>query len=159
LPTRLDPVALRVVRYARGMSAFPGLDVCVHSSHVDMFGHVNHTRYLEYMEWCRFAWADHHGFPIPAMIERDRVAPAILRVQIQYRRECRYGDRLRVRAEALSARRMIGRIKQTIHAILPDGSDGELVADAELTFVMLNIDTRKASPLVPMFLALLPVGD
>lgn len=138
------------------MDSFPGITVTVQSSHVDMFGHVNHTRYLEYMEWCRFAWSDHHGFPIPRMVADDRVGPAVLRVQVQFRRECRYGETLRVRAEALSARRMIGRLRQTIHAVLPDGADGDLVCDAELTFVMLNLDTRKAAPLRPEFLALVP---
>ncbi len=143
------------------MSGYPGLVVVVQSSHVDMFGHLNHTCYLEFMEWSRFGYAAHHGFPIPEMIARDRVAPAVLRVQIQYRRECRYGDTLRVTAEAISARRQIGRVAQRIYAVGPDGADGELVADAELTFVMMNLDTRRAAPLPAAFVALLPVvgGD
>ena len=141
------------------MNAFPGIEVAVQSSHVDMFGHVNHTCYLEYMEWCRFAWADYHGFPIPRMVERDRVGPALLRVQIQYRRECRYGDRLRVTAEPVSARRGIGRVRQAVYTLLPDGSAGDLVSDAELTFVMLHLDTRKAVELPAEFLALLPAAE
>ena len=135
------------------MVPFPGIPVTVQSSHVDMFGHVNHTCYLEFMEWCRFAWADHHGFPIPEMISKARMAPAILRVQIQFRRECRYGDQLRVTAEAVSARRGIGRIKQEIFRVR-EGPE-ELVSDAELTFVMLNLDTRTALDLPGEFLGLL----
>lgn len=143
------------MRYAPPMSPFAGIEVVVQSSHVDMFGHVNHTCYLEYMEWCRFAWAAHHGFAIPEMVAQQRIGPAVLRVQIQYRRECRHGDRLRVRAQALSARRSIGRIAQTIHLITADGGDGELVSDAELTFVMMNLDTRSAVPLPEAFSAML----
>lgn len=143
------------MRYAAGMSAFTGIDVVVQSSHVDMFGHVNHTCYLEFMEWCRFSWAAHHGFPLPEMIEKRRIAPAILRVQIQFRKECRHGDRLRVTAEPLSARRGIGRIKQEIWRVTGDGAE-ELVSDAELTFVMLNLDTRTAEGLPAEFLAMVP---
>ncbi len=137
------------------MSAFTGIEVTVQSSHVDMFGHVNHTCYLEFMEWCRFSWAEHYGFPIPEMIQHARIAPAILRVQIQFRRECRHGDKLRVTAAPLSARRDIGRIRQEIWRKTSEGKD-ELVCDAELTFVMMNLDTRSATTLPPEFVALLP---
>jgi thioesterase III len=134
---------------------WPGLRVTVQSSHIDMFGHVNHTRYLEYMEWARFAWADHHGFPIPRMIAERSIGPAVLRVQIQFRRECRMGDELIVRAEALSARRQIGRIGQT----LVDARTGELVAEAELTFVMMDLVGRRAVALPDAFLALVTERD
>lgn len=146
------------MRYAQRMSAFPGIEVTVQSSHVDMFGHVNHTCYLEFMEWCRFAWAEHFGFPIPEMIQRERVAPAILRVQIQFRRECRYGDKLRVGARPLSARRDIGRIKQEIWRRSAEGAE-ELVCDAELTFVMMNLDTRTATTLPQAFVELVPKAE
>jgi thioesterase-3 len=129
---------------------WPGLEVDVMSTHIDMFGHVNHTRYLEYMEWARFAWADHHGFPIPRMVSDHHVGPAILRAQLQFRRECRMGDRLRVTARALSARRSIGRIQQTIVDVRTD----EVTCEGELTFVMLDLLNRRAAPLPEPFLRL-----
>jgi thioesterase-3 len=129
---------------------WPGLRVDVMSTHLDMFGHVNHTRYLEYMEWARFAWADHHGFPIPELVERQRVGPAILRAQLQFRRECRMGDSLRVTVRAVSARRGIGRVHQSIL----DVRTGEVVCEGELTFVMLDLDARRAAPLPDAFVAL-----
>jgi thioesterase III len=133
-------------------SEWPGLRVVVQSTHIDMFGHVNHTRYLEYMEWARFAWSEHHGFPLPRMIAEERIGPAVLRVQIQFRRECKLGDDLLVTAAAMSARRQIGRIKQTITDVRTD----ELVCDAELTFVMLDLIERKAVDLPSAFRALVP---
>lgn len=117
-----------------------------------MFGHVNHARYLEYMEWARFQWCADNGMPLPELIARDHVGPAVLRVQIQYRRECKLGDELLVTAAAMSARRQIGRIKQTI----VDTRTGELVADAELTFVMLDLVERKAVDLPRAFVEAIP---
>ncbi len=127
---------------------FPGFAVTVQSSHIDMFGHVNHTRYLEYMEWARFAWADHGGAPIPVMVARDRIGPAILRAEVRYRRECRMGNELWVTVEPISARRDIGRLRQ----VITDRATDEVVCDAELTFVMLDLDARKATRLPALFL-------
>jgi hypothetical protein len=44
-----------------------------------------------------------------------------------------------------------------VWSVLPDGTNGELVSDAELTFVMLNLDTRKAEDRPAAFIALLGV--
>lgn len=126
---------------------FPGLVLRVPSSHIDMFGHCNHAHYLEYMEWARFAWAAHSGTPIPVMV-KNGVGPAILRVDIRYRRECLYDDELHVSVEPLSARRDIGRLRQTITR----PRDNEIVCDGELTFVMLDLVARKATRLPESFL-------
>lgn len=127
----------------------PGIEVLVQSTHVDMFGHLNHTRYLEYMEWCRFDWAQWHGFPIDRMVSEERRGPALLRVQIQYRKECRLGDRLRVTAQAVSARRRIGVVHQEVWNRVTE----ELVCEAEISFVMMDLLERKAVELPPAFLA------
>lgn len=132
------------------LTPFPGLPVTVRSSHIDMFGHVNHTCYLEFMEWARFAWAEHGGAPIPRMIAEDRIGPAILRADVRYRKECMLGDDLLVTVEPHSARRQIGRLHQRVlHA-----ASGEVACEAELTFVMIHLDQRKAVPLPELFLRL-----
>jgi acyl-CoA thioester hydrolase/thioesterase-3 len=119
-----------------------------------MFGHVNHTRYLEYMEWARFSWADHHGFPLPAMVRDEQRGPAILRAKLHFRRECRMGDDLIVTAEAAGATRGIGRIHQEIR----DATTGDVVCSAEMTFVVIDLVKRKAVELPAKFLALCPAN-
>lgn len=136
------------------MSTFPGLPVTVRSSHIDMFGHVNHTCYLEFMEWARFAWAEHGGAPIPKVIAEERVGPAILRADVRFRRECRLGDDLLVTVSPVSARRDIGRLHQSVIRV----ETGDVACEAELTFIMMNLDTRRAAPLPRVFLDLLPGG-
>lgn len=142
-----------VLGYAAAMSSsFPGIEVEVQSTQVDMFGHLNHTKYLEFMEWCRFAWAAAEGFPIPEMIARERVGPAVLRVDVRYRREARLGDRLHVSVEPLSRRRAIGILRQ----VVTDVASGLVAAEAELSFVMIDLDTRTVAPLPDAFLRTLP---
>jgi len=85
------------------MLPWPGLPVTVMSTHIDMFGHVNHTRYLEYMEWARFAWAAHLGMPLPELVRDEGIGPAIIRATLSFRRECRLGDELLVTVRVVSA--------------------------------------------------------
>ncbi len=134
------------------MNPWPGLPLTVMSSHIDMFGHVNHTRYLEFMEWARFAWAADLGVPLPELVRDEGIGPAIIRAQVAFRRECRLGDELLVTVRPLSARRGIGRLHQDIH----DTRTNERVCDAEMTFVMLDLTTRRAVPLPAFFLDQLP---
>ncbi len=133
---------------------FPGITLRVPSSHIDMFGHCNHARYLEYMEWARFAWAAHAEDPIPEMVKNGR-GPAILRADLRYRRECLYDDELHVSVVPLSARRDIGKLRQVITRT----RDGEVVCEGELTFVMIDLVARKATKLPAGFLAGLARGD
>lgn len=131
---------------------WPGLRLTVMSTHIDMFGHVNHTRYLEYMEWARFDWAAHYGNPLPELIRDKGVGPAIIRAHLNFRRECKLGDELIVTARAVGARRGIGRIHQEIRDVRTD----ERVCDAEMTFVMLDLTSRKTVPLPEFFLVQVP---
>ncbi|MFO0000468.1 MAG: acyl-CoA thioesterase, partial [bacterium] len=105
-------------------------------------------RYLEYKEWALFAWAAHFENPLPELIRDQGIGPAIIKAQLNFRRECKLGDELLVTARAVSARRGIGRIYQSIHDVRADA----LVCDGELSFVMIDLHARKAVPLPSFFL-------
>lgn len=132
------------------MEPFPGLPVTVRSSHVDMFGHVSHMAYLEFMEWARFAWAAHHGLPIPRLVAEQRMGPALIDARIRYRRECALGDDLRVTVTPLRARRSIGRLHQQVLR------GDEVCCEAELAFAMIDLDTRRLRELPPIFAGTAP---
>lgn len=124
---------------------WPGIQVTVQSTHLDVFGHVNHARYLEYMEWARFAWAADHGFPLMELVRDKGMGPAILKAEVRFVRECRMGDELRVTVVPTTARRGVGRLHQAI----VDVRTGERVCEAEMAFVMLDLGTRKAVSMPP----------
>lgn len=131
------------------MKPFPGLPVTVRSTQIDLFGHVNHVAYLQFMEWARFAWTEHMGLPIPRLVEEQRMGPAILKVDIRYRRECLLGDPLLVTVEPLSVRRGIGRLRQEVIRL----ETGEVACSAEMSFVMIDLDKRTIRPLPALFRA------
>ena len=122
---------------------FPGLPVTVRSSHVDLFGHVSHMAWLEFMEWARFAWAAHVGAPIPQLIERDRMGPALVKLEVRYRKEGRLGDELLVTVEPVSADHRLGRLRQEARL----QADGVVCCEAELTFAMIDLDSRRLRPM------------
>lgn len=117
-----------------------GIQLVVQSTHIDMFGHLNHARYLEFMEWARFAWAERYGFPLPQLIREQGIGPAVVRANVKFLRECRLGDELVVTVEPTTARRGVGRVLQRVI----DTRTDEVVCEAELTWVMLDLTTRKA---------------
>ena len=130
------------------MEPFPGLPVVVRSTHVDFMGHVSHMAYLEFMEWARLAWADHVGAPIPQLIQQDRMGPALIKIEVRYRKECHLGDALRVHVTPLSVRRKLGRL---YHTIVREQTN-ELAAEAWMTFAMIDMDTRSLRELPPAWL-------
>lgn len=125
------------------LEPFPGLPIIVRSSHIDMFGHVSHMAWLEFMEWARFAWADHIGLPIDRLMATERMGPAIFKLEVRYRQEGRLGDALRVSVEPISADRRLGRLRQEVRR----EATGELCCEAEMSFVMIDLDTRRPRPM------------
>lgn len=128
--------------------AWPGIALQVQSTHCDMFGHMNHTRYLEFFEWARFHWCEFHGMGVPLLMNTRNAGPAVVRIDIRYRRECRLGANVRVYAKAVAARRQIGEVHQEMW----DEDTGERVCEAVVTFVMIDMTTRKVVALPDAFL-------
>ena len=72
------------------------LDVRVYYEDTDAAGVVYYANYLRYMERARTEWLHSLGMEL-SMLEREhRVAFAVHRVDIEYARPARLGDRLRV---------------------------------------------------------------
>ncbi|MCA1650457.1 MAG: acyl-CoA thioesterase, partial [Acidobacteria bacterium] len=100
----------------------------------DPMGHVNNAVYLTYLEQARFSqWGALWGFgeqPVPG----NRKPGVILaRVEIDYRKPARYGDRLEIRI-ALAG---IGRSSFTYEYEVA-GTDGAVVAVARSVQVMYD---------------------
>lgn len=121
------------------MEPFPGLPLSVQPHHIDMFGHMSHTAYLQMMETARFAWAAHVGTPLPQMIEVERRGPVLVKVELRYRRECRMGDEVLVTVRPVASQRRLGRLHQSVVLV----GTGEVACEGELTFAMIDLDRRR----------------
>ncbi len=54
----------------------------VRPSDLDMFGHVNHAKPIDYFELGRFDWLTQNRFPLD-----ERWTPVVARIEVNYRRE------------------------------------------------------------------------
>ena len=70
--------------------------VDVRSYELDSFGHVNHAVYLNYFEHARFQALAEGGFPY-AELEARGWGVYVVRVEVDYLKEARMDQRLRVR--------------------------------------------------------------
>ncbi|WP_110602860.1 MULTISPECIES: acyl-CoA thioesterase [Salinicola] len=116
-------------------------EVRVRGFHLDGYGHVNHARYLEFLEEGRWAYVDAH--PEFADGLARGVALVAVNLNIDYRRAAVMNDDLKVET---CLTRIGGRSGVVGHRITHLGS-GELVAAATLTFVLLD---QQSGQVVPM---------
>lgn len=96
----------------------------VRSYEIDGLGHVNHAVYLNYLEQARYDTLATGGFA-PTELERRGWSVHVVRVEIDYRRECRFGDRLLVRTSAEEFRRTSMRLRQDLYRVRSEGPDPE----------------------------------
>ncbi|CFQ40319.1 acyl-CoA thioesterase [Yersinia alsatica] len=113
----------------------------VRGFHIDVFQHVNNARYLEFLEEARWEWLD--GEPAAQWMAENQIAFIVVNININYRRPSVLGDLLRIDSQLLKLNGKSGVMKQTI-TLEPDSIP---VADAELTFVCIDLRSQKALPI------------
>jgi thioesterase III len=112
------------------------LDLIVRSTEIDVNGHVNNAKYLEYLEWGREEWYEQAGLPYEAFAQMG-IQTVVVNININYRQECRQGDRLTVKTRP----ERIGRTSYVLKQELCN-QHGELCADALVTCVTMDSETR-----------------
>jgi len=108
------------------------LDVRVYYEDTDAAGVVYYANYLRYMERARTEWLHALGMDIAALEREHGVAFAVHRVDIEYARPGRLGDRLRV-GVLLRER---GRSRLVLDQPVTRG--GETLARARVTLACLD---------------------
>ena len=114
----------------------------VRGYHLDGYGHVNNARYLEFMEEGRWGFFDDH----PALIKELHQAGkafVVVNLNIDYCKAALDGDDLVV----LTGMIRVGERSAICHHQIVRQGDNALVAQADLTFVLLDIKANKATPI------------
>ena len=113
----------------------------VRGYHLDIYQHVNNARYLEFLEEARWAWLEQLS-AFQWMVEKN-LAFVVVNININYRRPAVMGDVLNIDSQLLSLGGKSGVMAQNITL----QGEGSAVADAQLTFVCIDLHTQKAQPL------------
>lgn len=114
------------------------LNIIVRSTEIDVNGHVNNAKYLEYLEWGREEWYDTVGLHYDTFTGLG-VQTVTVNININYRKECRQGDKLTILTRPEKMGRTSFVLKQELY-----NEAGELCADAMVTSVTMDIQTRKS---------------
>ncbi|MFN2370273.1 MAG: acyl-CoA thioesterase [Candidatus Krumholzibacteriia bacterium] len=109
----------------------------VRGYHLDLYGHVNNARYLEFLEEARWGFIESaRGLE---WWHDQGLGFVVASITINYRRPAGLGTDLEVRS---TVARLGGR-SAVIHQDVVDTGSGELVADADVTFVVVSLETGR----------------
>jgi len=115
----------------------------VRGYHLDVYGHVNNARYLEFLEEAR--WALFDDSDAIARLDERGLGFAVVNVNISYRQPARLGDVLEIASSLASLGERSGVVRQVVR-LAPDGA---VVADADVTFAVFDRSTGRAVALTP----------
>jgi thioesterase III len=112
-------------------------EIIIKEHHLDVFGHVNNATYLELLEEARWDIVTQNGYGYDEVIAR-RLGPAILEVNLVFKREIRNRQRIRIRSWLDSHEERVGTMMQQM---LGDGD--VLHCDARIVFGLFDLRSRK----------------
>jgi thioesterase-3 len=115
------------------------IDIRVRGYHLDVFGHVNNARYLEFLEEARWSIFD-EKLDLEDLA-RDGYAFTVVNININYRRPAFLHDILTVETHV----KHMGNRSAILHQKVVNKKSGDSVADADVTFVMLDVRKQKAA--------------
>lgn len=110
----------------------------VRGYHCDFYGHVNNARYLELLEEARWSLLE-DGLDLGYWKERG-LGFVVASVTINYRRPAGLGTLLDIRSNLAR----LGGKSGIIHQEVINAETGKTVADADITFVVMDMKTGKA---------------
>ncbi|WP_336278052.1 YbgC/FadM family acyl-CoA thioesterase [Cronobacter dublinensis] len=113
----------------------------VRGYHIDVYQHVNNARYLEFLEEAR--WDGLENDESFKWMMAHNIAFIVVNININYRRPAVLGDVLTITSEMKQLNGRSGVLSQVITLGLED----EVVADALITFVCVDLKTQKALPI------------
>ncbi|MGP3590200.1 YbgC/FadM family acyl-CoA thioesterase [Vagococcus sp. WN89Y] len=110
----------------------------VRGFHLDVYQHVNNARYLEFLEEARWDGLEHNeSFK---WMTANHIAFVVVNININYRRPAVLGDLLSVTSHVQQINGKSGVLSQVV-TLEPEG---QVVADALVTFVCIDLKTQKA---------------
>lgn len=104
----------------------------VRSYHIDYFGHVNHARYVEFLEEARWQYLEGNNLLGP--IHEIGAIHVVAELSIKYRKPSKTGDVLRIETQIESRLRHGFKMSQKV-VIEPSG---DLVLEAVVTNVFVD---------------------
>lgn len=114
------------------------ITIKVRGYHLDLYRHVNNARYLEFLEEAR--WNLLETTNNLDILEKQGYAFAVVNININYRRAAYMGEILRI----ITTIKSIGARRCVMHQLVTLKDTDTVVADADVTFVIVDTQAEKA---------------
>lgn len=99
----------------------------VRPSDLDMFGHVNHAKPIDYFELGRFDWLTQNRFPLD-----ERWTPVVARIEVNYRREL-FLTAIRVQTVLAELKQYTAEFQQSV--FIPDVDSPAVTGSVRVSFI------------------------
>lgn len=109
----------------------------VRPTDIDVKGHVNNARYVEYLQWARWEYFEENGLSTEELLKIN-ASLVIVNLNINYRKECKNGDLLAV----VTTVEKLGEKSVTLKQEIRKGD--QAVLDATVVLVAIDVNTRKS---------------
>ena len=110
----------------------------VRGYHLDLYGHVNNARYLEFLEEARWTFFEERG-DLPWFLQSG-LALVVVNINIDYRYPATMGDPLAIATSV----KTIGSRSAVMHQHVTLAGTDKIVAQADVTFVVFDAKQNKA---------------
>lgn len=114
------------------------IDIKVRGYHLDLFRHVNNARYLEFLEEGRWSFLESRG--ALELLERGHYSFVAVNININYRRAAGMGEVLQID----TSMKNIGNRSCVMHQLITLKGTNTVIADADVTFVIVDTRSEKA---------------
>ncbi|GAA3941662.1 thioesterase family protein [Litoribacillus peritrichatus] len=106
--------------------------LCVRGYHLDVYGHVNNARYLEFLEEARWRFFEEQD--VIEAITGEALAMVVVNININYRRAALIHEELEIATEVTR----VGNKSFVIHQEIAVAETGEMIADTDGTYVLFD---------------------
>lgn len=113
----------------------------VRGYHLDLYRHVNNARYLEFLEEARWSFLESEGRL--DYLQDQGYTFALVNININYRRAAYLGEVLEIATSVKS----VGNRSCVMHQLVTLQGADTVIADADVTFVIVDTRTERAAPL------------
>lgn len=110
--------------------------VTILETYLDVYGHVNNAMYMTLFEEARWDYITKNGYGFNKIMELG-LGPVILGANLHFLKELRIREEVIIESQTVSYKQKIGKLMQTIKR------KDEVCCEAEYTFGLFNIKTRK----------------
>jgi thioesterase-3 len=113
-------------------------EIKVRGYHIDIYGHVNNARYLEFMEEAR--WVVLEKYVDLKRMQARGIIFVVVNININYRKPSSMGDVIELYLDL----KRVGDKSAVFYQEIRMKETGRVVSDAEVTFVFTDVDTGRA---------------